>query len=155
MDAIGVWLISCICMIVIAAKTKNQDCQKQHWDFLEETCRSFGASLHDIDQPFQPFPAGTPVSLCHDRGQSLSGFEWPENPVILIGCDDSHEHDEWLNAGIQVRIETPVDYFLWSPVAAGIALYHYHQSLTRDNRSACKHPHEVVAPDLMQNEAVL
>jgi len=110
-------------MDVYAHKTTLEKNQWLHWEMMRETCQTFGAELHQVgDGAIDPSRL---VILDHKNGQPLHGFEWPESPVIWVGCDDDNKTDADGLGGLRVKIETPEPYFLWSVVAVGIALYDY------------------------------
>ena len=107
-------------MEVIAHKIKNQEHSKLHWDFIEETCRSFNAQVRDPAK--LPNPGTNIIALRHDKGISLNNFDLSTVDTILVGCDDSG-NDDWLDPYQSVNIPTQNPYYLWSGVALGIVLY--------------------------------
>lgn len=109
-------------MEVIAHKIKNPKHKELHWDFIEETCRSFNATIHNKESIKLPEPKSNIIALRHDKGAALSELDLTQVDTILVGCDDS-KNDDWLEPYQAVRIVTPNSYFLWSAVALGIALY--------------------------------
>lgn len=109
-------------MIVISPKMDNKKHRDLHWDFLDETCRSFGATLHNIDKLAQIPKDNIIVALRHDKGALLGCLDLPSPDIVLVGCDDNTQ-DDWMNGHIDVQIETPKTYYLWSGVALGIFLY--------------------------------
>ena len=113
-------------MEVIAHKIKNPQHSKLHWDFIEETCRSFNAALSDKELITLPSPKRNIVALRHDKGVFLNEFDFSGINTILVGCDDSGT-DDWMDGYQAVNIRTPNNYFLWSGVALGIALYAFNQ----------------------------
>lgn len=117
-------------MEVIAHRIINEKHKKLHWDFLEETCKSFDTKLLDKDKTEIHSEKQKIIALRHDKGIPLNDFDFTNINTILIGCDD-HKNDEWTNDYQAVRIETPVDYFLWSGVALGIFLYQYNLEKTK------------------------
>lgn len=112
-------------MDVIAAKIKNPKNRELHWDFIRETCISFGVDLYEKDQVILPQPKNTIVTLSHETGIALPDFDFNGINTILVGCDDSS--NDWMTGFRSVRVPTPVNYFLWSGVALGIALYARYQ----------------------------
>lgn len=108
-------------MDVIAHQIINEKHVKLHWDFMEETCRTFGAKLLDKNKTSIHLEKNI-VALRHNKGTPLKDFDFTNINTILIGCDDDKD-DSWMDDYQSVRIETPVDYYLWSGVALGIVLY--------------------------------
>lgn len=109
-------------MEVIAHKIINEKHKKIHWDFLKETCKSFAVTLIDKEDKKSPRPDKNIIALRHNTGIPLSSINLAEINTILLGGDDSGS-DTWMEDYQAVRIETPVNYFLWSGVALGIFLY--------------------------------
>jgi len=114
-------------MIVVAQKIINPDHSIVHWDLMTETCRSFESTLINKDNHKQSHLKNIIVALRHDKGAYLEDIDTTNIGTVLVGCDDSDNND-WLDAGVAVRIRTPVDYYLWSGVALGIFLHHLHIS---------------------------
>jgi len=114
-------------MEVIAHKIKNPKHSQLHWDFIEETCRSFNANLNETQSKKLPDPNSNIIALRHDKGILLDGLDFSEIDTILVGCDDSG-NDDWMEEYQAVRIPTPNNYFLWSGVALGIVLYKFSQN---------------------------
>ena len=113
-------------MRVVFKKPKNEDLIEIHNDLIVETCRSFGTTIADK-------PKGNTVILSKGGGVDLSSYsisKLVQIECIMIGCDDNFEPDE-IQGLDSIRIETPVDYFLWSGVALGIFLHHLHISSQR------------------------
>lgn len=113
-------------MIVIAHKINKEKNRRLHWDFMRETCKSFDATLLSKDDVTLPDSGINVVALMHDRGMLLdeiSSDQLIKIDTVLIGCDDNHNN--WMIPYRAVRIQTPVDYDLWSGVALGVFLYQY------------------------------
>lgn len=113
-------------MEVIAHKISSPKHSELHWDFIEETCRSFNATLNDKESIKLPEQKSNIIALRHDKGASICELDLSGIDTILVGCDDSG-NDNWLEPYRAVRIVTPNSYFLWSAVALGIALYRFNQ----------------------------
>jgi len=113
-------------MEVIAHKMTNPKHSKLHWDFIEETCRSFNATLSEKESKKLPEPNSNIIALRHDKGVILDSLDFSGIDTILVGCDDSG-NDDWMEQYQAVRIPTPNQYFLWSGVALGIVLYAFTQ----------------------------
>ena len=114
-------------MLVVYSPPKNKKLLALHGDLMAETCKSFGAAVAGK-------PTGNVVVLSREGEFELS--EYPglkEVDCVVVGCDDDFESDD-LREFVSIRIETPVNYFLWSGVALGIFLHEYHK-FQRHNES--------------------
>ena len=109
-------------MQVIASKIQNKKLSVLHWDFIEETCRSFNAICKDKDKIVLPMPNKTIIALSHLAELTIEDIDLTNINIILVGCDDSG-NDDWMEGYSQVKIATPNPYFLWSGVALGVVLY--------------------------------
>ena len=114
-------------MKVVFKEPKNKSLIKIHNDLMVETCKSFGVNIAET-------PQGNTVILSEEGEFELCDYPDLEGiDCVIVGCDDDFESDNTQGFD-SVRIETPVDYFLWSGVALGIFLYEYRKS-QRHNKS--------------------
>lgn len=88
-------------------------------DQIRETCKSFGAVVVDRD----PNPGETVVYLSAEGGDDLGVVDLTGDIYLMVGCDDDQRKDDPPPVALSVKIKTPVDYYLWSPVALGILLF--------------------------------
>ena len=106
-------------------------------DFARETCRAFDAGFylvatheHARHSKGSPAPIVVPsythcpapyVLLTSSKTNATIALEdIPEDATIVVGADDGIDP-----TGIEMRahIKTPASYYLWSAVAAGIAMH--------------------------------
>lgn len=81
-------------MEVIAAKIQKEKHQPLHYDFIEETCRSFNAILKNTNE--LPKPSARVIALRHDKGMDLETLDFSGVDTVLVGCDDSG-NDDWMD----------------------------------------------------------
>ena len=67
-----------------------------------------------------------------DDAQELPRFEWPENPLIVVGPENGNVPEDILEKGQQVKVPMPrvVNCFNVT-CAASIAMWDYHLSIRR------------------------
>jgi len=114
-------------MVVLSARICKDKYKQLHWDFIEETCRSFNAKVLSKDDIELPIPNIGVIALNHATGDYMQDLDLSEVHTVLVGCDDDRD-DDWMAPYRQVRISSPVNYYLWSGVALGIFLHHLHIS---------------------------
>lgn len=109
-------------------------------DFIRETCISYGVELEficsreaqkeTIDrikcQHTELVPTGDKVYLLSNGGEAelVENIVLPSDAILVVGADDFDMGN--ISGVTRIKIHTPSNYPLWSPVALGVALHEWY-----------------------------